>query len=326
MSNCHLVLTEKNFVQPGAPTPQLSPLTAIVDRPLVQHTIESAAQLGIKAMTILTSTLTEELFSLFEDGRRWGIELIIKQASDESEQRQLLLGLANARQEDCFLISNIFSCPIITGEMLDGDTPKYFHTNGSAFLISVPRMELKRDMLGRYPLNSYRTDPAVQKIRTGKSLSILSPRDLLAAQQTVLSKANQTLLHAGLEVSPENWLARSIRKEDDLVLDGPLFIGPFCYIGKGVQLGQNTVLGEGCYIDNGAKIANSYVPPYTYIGAGTVVQSAVIQSRVIYDTEFDFSYEIDDPALLSDLKHPLSTITTLLKSQFVSAKKEIIWN
>ena len=73
-----------------------------------------------------------------------------------------------------------------------------------------------------------------------------------------------------------SWVAPTARLEEDVQLNGPLFIDEGCVVKAGARIGPYTVLGANCQVDESATIAGSIMWAETTIGRDAQVTDAII--------------------------------------------------
>lgn len=98
-------------------------------------------------------------------------------------------------------------------------------------------------------------------------LDIGTPQRYLQAHDDLL---NNRVARIHLKNRRGDFDAATIAEIDDLSM-----IGDGCTIKPGAQI-VNSVLGEGCYVEEKAQVTGSIIWPHTRIGAGAIVNGAII--------------------------------------------------
>src|SRR5579862_2904501 len=99
------------------------------------------------------------------------------------------------------------------------------------------------------------------------------------AQEHVL-KGEVDLPVQGETNTPRVWLGPNCSVDETAELIPPVCIGRNCKIKRGAKIGPYSVLGDNAIVEEDATVERSVVWDSAYIGAGTLVSSAIICSRV----------------------------------------------
>jgi mannose-1-phosphate guanylyltransferase/phosphomannomutase len=80
----------------------------------------------------------------------------------------------------------------------------------------------------------------------------------------------------GIRIRGNMWLGDGVDLDDLDALEGPLFIGNYCRIGRGARVGPYSVLSTSVTVRERGNVVRSVVDASTYIGRSTTVEGAII--------------------------------------------------
>jgi len=110
---------------------------------------------------------------------------------------------------------------------------------------------------------------------SGEFVAVDNAAQLLLAQRL-------TMTHEAMKKAPATWLRTGwgAHSPDAIVhagaiIEGPVLIGPGCFVAAGARLGPGTVLTHNVVISSGATVGNSLVLPQTFVGQGLELDEAV---------------------------------------------------
>jgi mannose-1-phosphate guanylyltransferase/phosphomannomutase len=80
----------------------------------------------------------------------------------------------------------------------------------------------------------------------------------------------------GIRIRGNVWLGDGVDLDDLGALEGPVFVGNYCRIGRGAHVGPYTVLSTSVTVRERGSVVRSVVDSSTYIGRSTTVEGAII--------------------------------------------------
>jgi len=302
---------------PTRPAPGVDPLmTRLVDRPFIQHVVESLVQAGFHQIDVLLDSPRFALVRLLEDGTRWGVRIRIRRIPATgalplgilAEETGLDAGLLLARG-DCLPVTDFAACR--PAPRADNPTA-YFAAaaNGSGVLRWTGWAWLTRASLkGTSRLDSAASwQRRMQTWATARGceavvpqvLSVRSSGDLLQAQRVLLAGEVPGLQIDGREVEPGVWLARGASIAATTQVHGPVYVGEHAVV-RASDLGPFAVVGDGAVVSPETTVTNAVVGARTYVGPHLELRDVVVRGRQLFHAGLDEAVEIHDDSWLQDL-------------------------
>ena len=132
-----------------------------------------------------------------------------------------------------------------------------------------------------------------------------TPAALIRTQSNLLGRHLNSLILSGREQEPGIWVSRNVAIHATARINGPVYIGPNCRIGRDVTLGPNLVLSGDCIVHSQTTIRHSVVTSGNYIGMGLELDHAIVDHKRLVNVRLDTGIEIDEGFLLGRLQQPL---------------------
>ncbi|MDX9720458.1 MAG: NDP-sugar synthase [Myxococcota bacterium] len=288
----------------GSCRSQPSILLLTLDRPFLQHIIESLAELGIHRIELVVSDRPDAVEQFVGDGTRWGIEIGLHLVRDPHRPYGALrrLGLGS---DEVFLLGHADRAHRCTLPAPEEELPSYHLDDekqswtGWAWLSANDAAQIKGSF-DFEALASLLDDHRMETVST--LLSVQTPAAYLAAQRSLLDGHCSMALRSGRELEAGVWLSRNVTLGRDVILTAPVFIGPDTRIGAGARIGPHVVIGEGCVIEGGTQFEDAVVLGGTFVGEGLELRNAIARHTHIYNVEIGDGSEITDPFILSAVR------------------------
>jgi hypothetical protein len=266
--------------------PGKSPLALLplIDRPLVQHQIETLVELGVTQITLFTISGAERLRALLGDGGRWGCSLSIQSLSISSPLGALRL-LPDT--EELILVAQLerlITQPFSLKAPLLPTTPE---SEWSGLCVSPAR--LLRTLPETLPLKH------LGAFLRGSLPEVVLETSRIDSLTALLTTQYQELTR---RFASEVHIARSARVHPRARLIGPVWIGPQCRIGAGVVLGPNVCLGAGCIVERSTRIQDALIAPGSYIGAELELNQVYVDRSRLINLRQDVGLTVEDGFLL----------------------------
>lgn len=281
-------------------------LLPLLNRPFLQHVIESLYAQGIREIDVIVGRHQEKVRDFLGSGERWGCALRIHAVDQPFFPFKALPALGLAPSEEPVLLAyadrladlSSFSFSEASLEPLPValayDPEKSNGNNGAllwsgwavvsgAFLSEIPT-DFDRENFTRQLLSTAQEKGTTRKVP--EPLSVRWNHELLRSQRRVLSKEYSSLLRRAREVRPGIWLARKAKLHPSVKLEAPVFIGEGSRVEKDSQVGPFVVIGDHCVVDKGCNLGNTMVFEDTYL-AERVELANVIADR---DSLLDEAY------------------------------------
>ena len=279
-------------------------LVPILDKPMLQRTVEQLVQLGCRKIVVVLGDYASEHREFLGQGQRWGVQISYQyRRPGEPLSAQFrtwidstastLCWLADGRclpqsaaLQDCgsFMVGNA-GC-IVVGKNTDRPEWSGWGLFSSSWLGSK-QIPATRQALASLLLNS----EWIEK-RVG---------DTLWQVQDVTSflSCNLGLLDTGDVCSPSIGRGSSISPQARII--APVHLGQHVRIGPHTVVGPHAVIGDNCVIDQEVSIESCVVLPGTYVGAGLELKHSVVGGHTVANTSLDTVVSIDNKSILCAL-------------------------
>jgi hypothetical protein len=298
-----------------------SAMLPLMDRPFIQHVMETLVNRGCNRFEVVLSHLPETLETLLGDGKRWGVDIRyhlvprpdrpyrpLKLLGDEPQNHPILLVHAD-RLVQADIIGSKPSSPA------DGPVLYCFGDDTAPSGQSQRQWSgwawLTRECLAGIPedsdenqLQAFLEEHAGSRIEAAdrfKPLSVQSGGDLIASHLGVLDKKNSGLMVRGQEIEEAVWLARNVSLHPTARLIAPLYIGENCRIARGVRIGPDAVIGHNCVLDEKSTVARSVVFPGSYVGEALELSDAIVDKNCLINVRVGSEITIHEDFILGSL-------------------------
>jgi NDP-sugar pyrophosphorylase family protein len=307
-------------------TDQSLSLLALVDRPILQHIIESLVGQGIKSIEIIAGHAPEKIETLLGNGGRWGCSFRFHLASHRDQPYRALKVIERTKTEPWLLIhADRYPCVTFPVDPCSTLT-LYFQGQedfGTEALADQP-MSKSLDRWGgtiAFPAGSFgyilssHTDEELaayvhQKAESGAAeiftttdwIDATTPEALLRMQANLLSRRLNGLGINGIERQPGVWISRNVDMHPTVKLVAPLYIGPNCRIGRAVTLGPNVVVSGGCIVDSTTTIEHSLLMADSYVGEGLELSQTIVDHNLLVNVRLGIKVDVSESFLLGGLR------------------------
>lgn len=274
------------------PVPEHDPaaLLPLGSSSLIEQTLSQLSALGVGQVDLVVSARPEALRQLLGDGERWGLRLRWHLVKDASKPYGVLRSLGLQRSErvllghaDCRLGSDLLAALLAQHQVLAYvDAAEGLLWSGWGSLSPAVLADLSphfsREALGS--LLCHRA-AEVQICEASALITVRSAAQLLQAQRRVLDNPE-------LNPVPATWIRCSwgAHSPEAVVqagaqIEGPVLIGPGCFVGHAAHIGPYTVLARDVLVSAGASLTNSLVLADTYVGAGLELDTCIAQGGAV---------------------------------------------
>lgn len=278
-------------------------LLRVVDRPMVQHVIESIADAGCRYLHLVCDEQHAAVAEFAGTGTRWGVDLFTWRVTDLAPGGALRVGLSGVPvlfgtattlplQEDGLLRAGHGNVRIVAG-------PGHAWTGWSHVDAATwPDLTwvLTRDG-GIEPVSPVPMPP----VGAPHLLDVRTPAGLLASEALLLDGIVPGLELAGRQVQPGVWIGRGATIHASANLVAPVHIGPRAHVGAHADVGPYVVLGAGCVVDQGTALRHASVVAETYLGPELDIVASVVGNRRVIDTHHGAVVPVSDRSLLDCL-------------------------
>lgn len=310
----HAIVIAAQVEASPIPSVECYSLLPFIDRPAVQHALESAVRCGVKTVDVIAADGLNRMRDLLGDGARWGVTLRIHGVANGAEWQpavQAILRDSDGDGSDQVLVLNGTQLlPNLHQQLQDAESEnvawKITDSQQIAGLVA------NRDVLTRLTSSVQRstltetiTENASQhavRITTADGLRLHPAKELLACQRRVLEGEFPILTAHLKNVEPGIWIGRNIRLHPTAKLRAPLLIGNNSDIDEGTEIGPNAVIGSDTVILRNTVAADCLVMPYSSIGEDLCLNDCLVEPSCIHNTRIGVTLGIIDEVLVADLR------------------------
>jgi lipopolysaccharide/colanic/teichoic acid biosynthesis glycosyltransferase/acetyltransferase-like isoleucine patch superfamily enzyme len=289
-------------------------MVPLLDRPWLQHLVESLISRGIKTFHFFNCDLPQQIEHYFQDGKRWGSEFIYHLGKDEKallKQIQIQSELSGAEmillaQTNSIIFdlpdfnepANI--CPSAFKVASQADDFYNWHMVEPESLKSASKFDHYKDLSQH--LSKHLRGAKWQSISCSRYILLNNPGQLIDAQQQVLNNRFKNILCNANEIDPGIRISRNVTIEPTAVLIPPVFIGENSQIGASAKIGPNACISADCIIDQGTSIEQSCVFPGTYIGEALNIKNSIVNQNQLLNLDINGLVHLSEDFLLGSMK------------------------
>lgn len=300
--------------------PQLFPsaLAPIVDRPLVQHIVESLIRQGVSEFDVVLGDEPEKVEALLGDGSRWGTTIRFHLPGPATTPCQIIRQLCGDDEAGIAFVSGERFYPAAKDQLSGQSGP-------TAVVLSETSGDRAGEWAGTAVLSAgdlaglayARGTTELEEsllavcesrgatIEVEHTLDVSSGERLLETQRQVLGGEFPELTrHFGTRQNGA-WIGRNSGVPSTAKITGPVFLGEHVSIGEHVEIGPNVVIGSGCVIDQGTTLQNTLALPRTSIGEKLELSDSIVAGRRLFNARLGAALQVPDAFLLGDLNEDI---------------------
>ena len=283
-------------------------LLPLLDRPFLQHGVESLIRWGVTEIDFVLSHLPEKVEALLGTGERWGCQFRYHLVRDPERPYHPLAELLAAPRSRPLIVGQAESLPLTESLETARTTPLLFMHgmestkawSGWAIVPARIRIDLPKNASFQSVYQALKENEGAEE-SLENCLWIKDGTTLIAATQTLMARGIAPLLHTAREVEAGVWLSRDVGIHPAAQITPPVYIDEECRIGKKAHIGPYTVLGKGCVVDEKSRIKNSVILPGSYIGKELSLTACVVDKNCLTNTVIDSEIIISEPFIIGDL-------------------------
>lgn len=289
----------------------LSILTKIVNKSIIEHQLERLKKIGILDITIITS---KEVYRKCLTGNHCNINLshannlsCIEYGGSESSTDIVIMpaGILTNLNVNQLVIKHKYSESKLTCATISKSHSKHENTLFNPFIIKINELNELLQKNQFLDLNALTNNTHLNNEYSmlKKSIIIYNPvslNDFWQLHMNIVSEENPKIEYNGFPLNDKIWIDVDSQIHPSSKINGTVIIGRNTKIGKGVELNGNVVIGDNVVIDNHARITNSVILKNTYIGPEIEVKSAVVNKNLLYDRIRDSHMTISDNFILGE--------------------------
>lgn len=291
-------------------------LVPCVDRPILQHVVESLIDRGIDTFDFVLHEFAREIEEFLGDGARWGSHFTFHLVCDPTRPYEPLRLLP--KDDRAVLLLHADRLPLLPDrcaleQQSNQDALLYVSTEGAlatatqewtgSAILRSNVIESLRDGATRQQLEQHlRRIAGEEAIAEVQVLDFNDFQALLAAQRGILEGAQVVSHLAAREIEPGIWIARNVTIHPTAQLTAPVFIGENSRIGCGSKIGPNAVIGHDSIVDQYTEVIDSAVLPGSYCGEHLELDHVIIDRNRLVSSKHGAAVDISDTFILSGLR------------------------
>jgi hypothetical protein len=282
-------------------------LSPLVDRPFMQHVVESVVGQGIREVTFVLAGDDRAARRMLGDGTRWGARFEYCSTAD----KPVYDGLAEivpVQSGELVLLAHSDRLPLVR---LDANMPvptlfcwraKDVRWTGWGVIRTADLRSLPPGIeeSGLFAFLSESCEEVIWE-EGPPPLTARSFADLIQANRRVLMREFPGLLVGGKEVRPGVWVARNVTIHPTATLEAPAFLGENSRVGAMVRVGPATSIGKNCMIERDTLVADSVVCSGSYVGRQLALRDVVVDRSRLINTRWGAEIEGVDNLLLGSV-------------------------
>lgn len=314
------------------PSVECCSLLPFVDRPVLQHCVETAVRCGALRVDVIASESMPEIRELLGTGERWGMTLRIQSVADASGWKSAVRTscLGTDPESQVLILSTHKLIPDLHQQMnkQDSDDRIWMTDDGQWAGSAIVHTASLLKQLAR--CHDHTAGPSrffAELVEGGlinsgfsSSLSMFPAKDLLSSQQRVLTGEFPVLTQHLKTAEPGIWIGRNTRIHPTATLIAPVMIGSNSDIDKETCIGPNAVIGSNTIILRETFAADCHVLPFSSVGEDLCLQNCLVDPSCIHNTAIGATLGIHDQVLVADIRHaPISQMLRQGKTRCAAA-------
>jgi lipopolysaccharide/colanic/teichoic acid biosynthesis glycosyltransferase len=283
-------------------------LSPLVDRPFLQHVVETVVGQGIREIHFILPEEDRDAHGILGDGTRWGAHFRYHAPPGKRRVYDVFKAIDVAGPDEPFLLAQSDRLPLFR---LDPGTsvPTLFCWRATELRWTGWGVVRAGDMIG-LPKGIKQPELFTSLVRANRdTVCEVGPRplmahsceDLIEANQRVLAREFPGLLVGGKEVQPGVWIARNVSVHPTAKLTSPAFLGENSRVAAMVQVGPGACIGRDCMIERETFVSNSVVCGGSYVGQQLALKGVVVDRSRLINTRWAAEIEGVDELLLGSV-------------------------
>jgi hypothetical protein len=308
-------------------------LSPLVDRPFLQHLVESIVGQGFRELNFILPEEDRVTTKMLGNGIRWGARFKYYPVAETVDVYDTLREIPWNNADERILLAHSDHLPQLRLSRATSATTlfcwreKELHWTGWGLIRRADALLLPGRVRDEDAMEFFlRSGIDVACLEVGRPLRARSYADLIESNRRVLSKEFTGLLLGGKEVQPGVWMARNVRVHPTARLAAPAFLGENCRIGAMVQVGPSASIGRDCMIERETHVANSVVYGGSYVGQQLALSGVVVdRSRLVSPTCGTEIEDVDELLLGGVFGIPLKTRALRVFKRVAALAALIVW-
>ena len=251
-------------------------MRTLLDRPFVQHVIESLVQTDNRRIDVVSSRGFDSFQQLLGNGSRWGCRIrhhhsyegleaaLVRPSATDKDDTAALIAVADRlpRFSQGSFQRNLKFQEVVPVLLPDGKS-----WSGWAG-VNLRKLPIFISRLRTSPGQVARQLASIGSTRSITAKTILGCRthaEWLEAHADALNGSFPGLLYSGRQCSPGVWIGRNAHVDPTARLRPPVYVGEGARVCANSEIGPFTVLGRYCWVETGTRLESVLVTPWTYV-------------------------------------------------------------
>jgi N-acetylglucosaminyldiphosphoundecaprenol N-acetyl-beta-D-mannosaminyltransferase len=294
----------------------------------IEHVLEQLASHGVRHIDLVVSSRPEELRRVLGQGERWGVQLRWHLAKNTATPYGLFrsMGLPATHRvlvchADRLVNDSVLSSLIERDQMaatIHDQTGMMWSGWGSTTF----------EFLQTIAQHSDECSMGAYLCQRANHLHVLEPNDFVgvANAEQLLKAQHLAMSNESMHKFPATWLQTDWGAyspdaiiQAGAIIEGPVIVGPGCFVAAGARLGPGTALTQNVAISRGATIGNCLIFPQTFVAQGLELEGAVVNGCSVQHLRLGVRNVLPrSDGLLLDLHH-VGYVRTKWFSRFAAA-------
>lgn len=288
-------------------------MVTILDRPFLQHVVESLVEEGFRRFEVVLCHLPEKIEAFLGDGSRWGVVFHYHLARDATCPYEVLRPLKGTFGEEPILLAQGDRLPWLDLRSR-GEAPRpacfcVKDTRGDplwtgwALLPQKTFLDLPTDLdergLGRHLMETCRETGEVVGVE--RMLDVRTYEGILDTCGALLEKRFKGPLLSAKEVEPGVWISRNVSLHPTAEVIPPVYVGENCQVGRSVRLGPRAALGKDCIVGSQSHVRDAVVFPGSYVGEALELDRVLVDRNRLVNVRVGAEVSISEPFILGGI-------------------------
>lgn len=292
-----LVLIDPGLSEPLEPILREvgAPMLPLGSKPMIQHWLERAADMGVTRVRILLSHFPEKTRQFVGDGSRWGLSVDYA-AYRLGQDGEGLWALLADIDPTAVLVASLVGWP-------STDLLPHILERASAADSTPMSLHAEAFMGQLCATSSCPWHKGWQGLDDTLCRDFSSLKGYWELNMQLISGEIWDPLPFGFELMPGLRAASNCRIDKGATVLGANILGESCIVRDRAVLGPNAIVGAHSVIEEAASVTNSVVFPRSYVGSHIQIRDAIVAGDVIYNADSDVLLYINDPEIVARREH-----------------------
>jgi NDP-sugar pyrophosphorylase family protein len=284
----------------------------VLGKTIIEYHLEQISNSGLTEVCVALVENPKYMRKFLGNGERWGLNISTVDYKEPCEPELLLTKIRVSKQKRAIIIPS----EIVIEPDYKVLRERAAHVMDTSLCISAPYVHYAKNELALESVHvetnysdtgirvislPYNHDGSSEIRHECKWMKISSPIELAEANRLAVSGYFPWLLKRFSNDPTGNIFGHHSNRAQDSKIEGPVFIGSFAKIGKGVHIKNLSVIGNGAVISDDVTIDGSLIFDNTFIGSHTDVINKIVSGRTLFNPLTGLGIEITDPVIITGI-------------------------